>query len=151
MHRDNRLIGALGVVCDVFLASYLYVAKTRDAADLNPFDRTFVMSLVLVRAIFYWALWHHHWRVLRVVHVLVFIYPTMALRVRWMPLKWAALILLVLIQGLWATKGRCILNDEDPKSDREEEGKRAAGWFGFSPYLRIYTLLLTVALSRATV
>jgi len=138
----NHVVAAVVAGVDTLLMVYVMSAGW---TGFSWFDRVFVATMVAAHAIFFWAIIPPRaLRTLRVLHVLLFVYFAAALWCDSVALRRLALALVLLVQVLWITLKRCILDDND--DDATE------GWFGYHKLLRLYALSVTVALaSRAAV
>ena len=142
--RRHRLVASIVLGCDACTVVYLVLQWPPPGDTLGFVDILFLSTYALTHLMFYGAMWYNKWFVLRCIHVLIFLYPLAALCVQWNALQMLALVGLCIIQLLWIVKGECILDDSDPRAETLEH------WFGYSRPLRVYALLLTVALAQAT-
>lgn len=80
---------------------------------LNNFDLYYGATLVLSHLLFYYALYYYEKGLLDILHIFVFIYIFLASFLQNQCLLTLITLVLVSIQLLWITEGKCILNEND--------------------------------------
>ena len=101
---------------------------------LNTYDIFWCISLLFIHFLFYISLFYDFKKIINILHLSVFIFPTIAIFSSHFSIKLLSLLFLILIQILWIKEKRCILNELDDK-------------FGYSQELSIYVLFLTSIIS----
>jgi hypothetical protein len=77
----------------------------------SNFDKIWLLSVFISHGLFYYALTYYNKFILDLLHVLVFILPTISIFANNVLIKIISLLLLLIIQILWVTEKKCILND----------------------------------------
>jgi len=128
MNTDYMKISGITVVLDIGLILLLL------RNDLVVFDRTFIVTVLMSHALFYYALFYENHSLIDSLHVIIFFYLSVSpfLKNKW--LLGLNLFLITTIQILWVIEERCILNQEPNQ-------------FGYAKSLSIYVLLLTIGLA----
>jgi hypothetical protein len=101
---------------------------------LNFYDLLWFSSLLFVHFIFYISIFYNLKKIINILHVTVFMFPTLAIFSSHLSIKILSLLFLLMIQILWIKEKRCILNEVDDK-------------FGYGEELSLYVLFLTAITS----
>ena len=128
LHNDYVKVGLLTILLDVVLLWILF------QSSLVVFDRTFIVTVLMSHALFFYALLYDIHSLIDSLHVIIFFYLNAAVFVKNKWLLGLNLFLITTIQILWVIEERCILNREPNQ-------------FGYAKSLSIYVLLLTIVLS----
>ena len=119
-NRDCMMAGSLTLLLDIALLFLLF------QNDLVTFDKAFIISVLVVHALFCYALLYHIHYLIDALHVFVFLFPTAAIFIKNEWLLGLNLFLIAAIQILWIVEERCILNREPNQ-------------FGYGKLLSAYT------------
>tara|TARA_A100001015_G_scaffold315220_1_gene426542 strand:- start:2055 stop:2489 length:435 start_codon:yes stop_codon:yes gene_type:complete len=111
-----------------------YIIIVLSFFKLNTYDIFWCISLLFIHFLFYISLFYNFKNIINILHLSVFIFPTIAIFSSHFSIKLLSLLFLLLIQILWIKEKRCILNELDDK-------------FGYSQELSIYVLFLTSIIS----
>ena len=101
---------------------------------LNIYDLLWFISLLFVHFMFCISLFYNLKKIINILHITVFMFPTLAIFSNDISIKILSLLFLLMIQTLWIKEKRCILNESDDK-------------FGYSEELSLYVLFLTAITS----
>ena len=111
-----------------------YIVIMLSFLKLNFYDLLWFSSLLFVHFMFYISIFYNLKKIIHILHVTVFMFPTLAIFSSHLSIKILSLLFLLLIQILWIKEKRCILNEVDDK-------------FGYGEELSLYVLFLTALTS----
>ena len=128
--REQRLLFFITGILDAVLVTMLF------STSMSTIGHTWIISTLILHALFVYGLTdsERRRRLLDILHIFVFLVPTMALFVDNLFIKMLCVGFLIVIQYLWSIENRCILN--------EKEGSE----FGYGDELDIYVKALTLGL-----
>ena len=107
-----------------------YIIIMLSFLKLNIYDLLWFISLLFVHFMFCISLFYNLKKIINILHITVFMFPTLAIFSNHLSIKILSLLFLLMIQILWIKEKRCILNESDDK-------------FGYSEELSLYVLFLT--------
>ena len=107
-----------------------YIVIMLSFFKLNFYDLLWFISLLFVHFMFCISLFYNLKKIINILHITVFMFPTLAIFSNHLSIKILSLLFLLMIQILWIKEKRCILNESDDK-------------FGYSEELSLYVLFLT--------
>ena len=125
--KDLNKLYFITSILDIFLLFILTSQK------LELIDKIFVNSVLILHVIFIFSLKTKNYEIAHYLHYLVYIYIFMGLNLNNIYLLAVCLFLIVVIQILWVTEGRCILNGVVNKNN-----------FGYGKEIKIITEIVTV-------
>jgi len=127
--REQRLLFYITGILDAVLVTMLF-------STMSTIGHTWIISTLILHALFVYGLTdsERHRRLLDILHIFVFLVPTMALFVDNLFIKMLCVGFLIVIQYFWSIENRCILN--------EKEGSE----FGYGDELDIYVKILMLGL-----
>ena len=133
IHQDdfNKIV-LITLFMDII---FIYVLWSR---SLVTFDYFYCISILITHFIFLGSLYYNYTPLLYILHYLIFILLTLGICVEDVYILSICLFLSFMIQVLWVTEGRCILN------------KRECGdgdLFGFGIELNIFMLIMLICFS----
>lgn len=111
-----------------------YIIIMLSFLKLNIYDLLWFISLLFVHFMFCISLFYNLKKIINILHITVFMFPTLAIFSNDISIKILSLLFLLMIQTLWIKEKRCILNESDDK-------------FGYSEELSLYVLFLTAITS----
>ena len=111
-----------------------YIVIMLSFLKLNFYDLLWFSSLLFVHFMFYISIFYNLKKIIHILHITVFMFPTLAVFSSHLSIKILSLLFLLLIQILWIKEKRCILNESDDK-------------FGYGDELSLYVLFLTALTS----
>ena len=118
---DKYKLILITVILDIFLLLLYFDTTTR----LNNFDKNFIRSMGFIHLLLYWTLYNNdRYSILYYLHLTLIISILFGMVLENMPLKFAILALLSLIQILWVLENKCIM-----------------GKFGYNKILTISTII----------
>jgi hypothetical protein len=77
----------------------------------SNFDKIWISTVFITHGLFYYALTYYNKFILDILHIFVFILPALSVFTNNVIIKIVSLLLLLIIQFLWFTEKRCILNE----------------------------------------
>ena len=133
IHRNdfNKLV-VITLFMDII---FIYVLWTR---SLVTFDYFYCISILITHLIFLGSLYYNYIPILNILHYLIFILLTLGICVQDVYILSICLFLSFMIQVLWVTEGRCILNKRECENSEE---------FGFGVELNIFMLVILICFS----
>ena len=102
--------------------------------NMSSRDRGWVYGTLLIHLLFLYGLRKNHRKLLNGLHYFVCILPTLGLFLSSLALQVICLLFFILVQVLWISEKRCILNEKDDS-------------FGFGNIINYYFLVLTTMLA----
>jgi len=104
MKKEDKL--KLIILTAILDTLFIYVLKLTNTS-FN--DRIFIALLLTVHSAFYYALWTFNQELIKVLHILVYVFIGASLYVDSVWIQKICLALTLLIKHLWEVEGRCIL------------------------------------------
>lgn len=125
---DKQKLYLITGVLDVMLLMLLV------SSDMSSRDRGWVYGTLFLHLLFFYGLRKNHRKLLNGLHYFVCILPTLGLFLSSLPLQAICLLFVILVQVLWISEKKCILNEKDDS-------------FGFGNKINYYFLVLTTMLA----
>ena len=126
-NRDLKKLYFITFFLDIFLLLILRSQK------LESIDKIFVNSVLIMHIIFIYSLKTKNYEIAHYLHYLVYIYIFLGLMINNIYLLCVCLFLIIVIQILWVTEGKCILNGVVNKNN-----------FGYGKTVKILSQMITV-------
>lgn len=126
-NKDLNKLYFITFILDIFLLFILTNQK------LESIDKIFVNSVLIMHIIFIYSLKNKNYEIAHYLHYLVYIYIFMGLMLNNVYLLGVCLFLIIVIQILWVTEGKCILNGVVNKNN-----------FGYGKTVKIISQMITV-------
>jgi hypothetical protein len=126
--RDQCKLFFITLIIDIQYLVALYYSY------LSVYDKLWISSLLILHILFYYGLFTVNRNLLDFLHYFVFIMPILALLIDNLYFKIITLFLITLIQFLWLSEERCILNEKNYI-------------FGYGKEVSLLIILLTILLS----
>ena len=121
MKKEDKLkLIILTAILDVL---FVYVLKLTRTTFV---DQVFISLLLTVHIAFYYALFNFNQEMLKILHILVFVFIGASLYVNSVWIQKICLALILLIKHLWETEGRCILKLPGENFGYDEEIEKFA-------------------------
>lgn len=126
--KDFIIAGTITLLLDIGLVFLLFQTK------LVNFDKAFIISALVLHALFYYALLYDIHYLIDLLHMSIFLFMNVAIFIKNELLLGLNLLLITVIQILWMVEERCILNREPNQ-------------FGYGKWIGTYIILLSIILS----
>tara|TARA_B100001250_G_scaffold297651_1_gene259121 strand:+ start:224 stop:667 length:444 start_codon:yes stop_codon:yes gene_type:complete len=127
-HYDKIKLYIITIILDFFLLNILLINKS------SFFDKIWITSVIISHILFYYSLTYDIKIIIDILHIFVFILPTLSFFCSNIFLKIISIFLFTIIQLLWVYEKRCILNEENED-------------WGYGDYLNSHVIIFSVILS----
>lgn len=125
---DKTKLYIITIILDFFLLNILLINKS------SFFDKIWITSVIISHILFYYSLTYDIKIIIDILHIFVFILPTLSFFCSNIFLKIISIFLFTIIQLLWVYEKRCILNEENED-------------WGYGDYLNSHVIIFSVILS----
>ena len=125
---DKIKLYTITAILDFFLLIVLSINKS------SIFDKIWLSIVIISHILFYWSLHFYIKFLIDILHILLFILPTLSFFCSNIYFKIISILLFILIQLLWVYEKKCLLNEEDED-------------WGIGDHLNSFVIIFSVILS----